>query len=162
MRSAIAFYLAAIMHSVHALPVVRRSLGHTVQTVAQAAANEGLAIQVSDMPVADAQEANPSLHKRADDASIASDVLEAKFDKGRGASLYYLALKGKENVVDFHDAGRLIQQSYYGAADGTVWKRVRFCNLNHSNRYSLETIRRMLGRSTPFKVEVTKITCRRL
>ncbi len=43
-------------------------------------------------------------------------------DKSRGAAIGYFALtKDKRNLLNHHDEGRFIQQSYYGDADGSVW-----------------------------------------
>ncbi len=43
-------------------------------------------------------------------------------DKSRGAAIGYLALtKTKRNLLNHHDEGRFIQQSYYGQSDGSMW-----------------------------------------
>ncbi|MEO8352049.1 MAG: hypothetical protein ABI680_09975 [Chthoniobacteraceae bacterium] len=42
--------------------------------------------------------------------------------KDRGASISYLSLAGSDrNVLNNHDTGRCVQQSYYGKADGSLW-----------------------------------------
>ncbi len=43
-------------------------------------------------------------------------------DKSRGSAIGYFALsKDKRNLLNHHDEGRFIQQSYYGDADGSAW-----------------------------------------
>lgn len=43
-------------------------------------------------------------------------------DKSRGSAIGYLALsKDKRNLLNHHDEGRFIQQSYYGDRDGSIW-----------------------------------------
>lgn len=43
-------------------------------------------------------------------------------DQSRGSAIGYLALsKEKRNLLNHHDEGRFIQQSYYGDADGSMW-----------------------------------------
>lgn len=43
--------------------------------------------------------------------------------KSSGAGIAYLALSGGENVINHWDRGRLVQQSYYGASDGSLWNQ---------------------------------------
>ncbi|MFZ9936500.1 MAG: hypothetical protein ACO3JG_05510 [Luteolibacter sp.] len=43
-------------------------------------------------------------------------------DRSRGAAIGYLALSSdKRNLLNHHDEGRFIQQSYYGDPDGSMW-----------------------------------------
>jgi len=43
-------------------------------------------------------------------------------DRSRGAAIGYFALSSnKRNLLNHHDEGRFIQQSYYGDADGSMW-----------------------------------------
>lgn len=45
-------------------------------------------------------------------------------DKSRGAAIGYFARsKDKRNLLNHHDEGRFIQQSYYGDPDGSVWSK---------------------------------------
>jgi hypothetical protein len=49
-------------------------------------------------------------------------VLRIGVDKSRGACIGYLAeSKTKRNLLNNNDEGRFIQQSYYGAVDGSMW-----------------------------------------
>lgn len=51
-------------------------------------------------------------------------TLRIGVDKSRGAAIGYLALsKDKRNLLNHHDEGRFIQQSYYGDADGSMWAK---------------------------------------
>lgn len=51
-----------------------------------------------------------------------NDVVRIGVDKSRGAAIGYFALsKDKRNLLNHHDEGRFIQQSYYGDADGSKW-----------------------------------------
>ena len=44
--------------------------------------------------------------------------------KSSGAGIAYLALSATgENVINHWDRGRLVQQSYYGAEDGSLWNK---------------------------------------
>ena len=45
-------------------------------------------------------------------------------DKTRGSAIGYLALSTeKRNLLNHHDEGRFIQQSYYGDRDGSMWAK---------------------------------------
>lgn len=45
-------------------------------------------------------------------------------DKSRGAAIGYFALsQDKRNLLNHHDEGRFIQQSYYGDPDGSMWAK---------------------------------------
>jgi hypothetical protein len=49
-------------------------------------------------------------------------VVRIGIDKSRGACIGYLAeSKTKRNLLNNHDEGRFIQQSYYGRPDGSKW-----------------------------------------
>lgn len=49
-------------------------------------------------------------------------VVRIGVDKSRGAAIGYFALsKEKRNLLNHHDEGRFIQQSYYGDRDGSMW-----------------------------------------
>ena len=51
-------------------------------------------------------------------------TLRIGVDKSRGAAIGYLALsKDKRNLLNHHDEGRFIQQSYYGDTDGSMWAK---------------------------------------
>ena len=51
-------------------------------------------------------------------------TLRIGVDKSRGAGIGYLALtKTKRNLLNHHDEGRFIQQSYYGHRDGSMWAK---------------------------------------
>lgn len=51
-------------------------------------------------------------------------TLRIGVDKSRGSAIGYLALsKGKRNLLNHHDEGRFIQQSYYGDPDGSNWAK---------------------------------------
>jgi hypothetical protein len=45
-------------------------------------------------------------------------------DQSRGSAIGFFALsKDKRNLLNHHDEGRFIQQSYYGDPDGSVWSK---------------------------------------
>ena len=49
-------------------------------------------------------------------------VVRIGIDKSRGACIGFFAeSKTKRNLLNHYDEGRFIQQSYYGAADGSKW-----------------------------------------
>ena len=49
-------------------------------------------------------------------------TLRIGVDQARGSAIGYLALsKDKRNLLNHHDEGRFIQQSYYGDPDGSKW-----------------------------------------
>lgn len=51
-------------------------------------------------------------------------TLRIGIDKSRGAAIGYFALsKDKRNLLNHHDEGRFIQQSYYGDPDGSMWAK---------------------------------------
>lgn len=51
-------------------------------------------------------------------------TLRIGVDKSRGAAIGYLALtKDQRNLLNHHDEGRFIQQSYYGDRDGSMWAK---------------------------------------
>jgi hypothetical protein len=49
-------------------------------------------------------------------------TLRIGVDRSRGAAIGYFALsKDQRNLLNHHDEGRFIQQSYYGDRDGSMW-----------------------------------------
>jgi len=53
---------------------------------------------------------------------IDNGVVRIGVDKSRGAAIGYFALsKDKRNLLNHHDEGRFIQQSYYGDPDDSKW-----------------------------------------
>lgn len=51
-------------------------------------------------------------------------VIRIGVDKSRGAAIGYLALSStRRNLLNHHDEGRFIQQSYYGDKDGSMWAK---------------------------------------
>jgi hypothetical protein len=53
-------------------------------------------------------------------------IMRVGFDLERGAALFYVASKADNdykgvNLINDYDCGRMIQQSYYGREDGTIW-----------------------------------------
>ena len=51
-------------------------------------------------------------------------TLRIGVDQSRGSAIGYLALsKDKRNLLNHHDEGRFIQQSYYGDPDGSKWAK---------------------------------------
>lgn len=53
-------------------------------------------------------------------------IMRVGFDLERGAALYYIASKSDNdykmiNLINDFDCGRMIQQSFYGQQDGSVW-----------------------------------------
>jgi hypothetical protein len=55
---------------------------------------------------------------------IDNGTLRLGVKKSSGAGIAYLALSATgENVINHWDRGRLVQQSYYGAKDGSVWDK---------------------------------------
>jgi hypothetical protein len=66
-----------------------------------------------------------ALHANKEDESwiyLDNGTLRIGIDKARGAAIGHLSLsKDKRNLLNHFDEGRFIQQSYYGAADGSLW-----------------------------------------
>ena len=55
---------------------------------------------------------------------IDNGALRLGVKKSSGAGIAYLALRATgENVINHWDRGRLVQQSYYGAKDGSMWDK---------------------------------------
>ena len=51
-------------------------------------------------------------------------TLRIGVDKSRGSAIGYFALtKDKRNLLNHHDEGRFIQQSWYGDRDGSMWAK---------------------------------------
>lgn len=75
---------------------------------------------------------HPLMRVRGADATpVAPDKDFVFLDNGRiklgvkktsGAGIAWLSRSGAENLLDHYDHGRLIQQSYYGAEDGSYWQ----------------------------------------
>lgn len=63
----------------------------------------------------------------ADDADlvfIENDSLRVGVRKSSGGGIAWLSAAGsKQNLINDFDRGRLIQQSYYGEADGSLWNK---------------------------------------
>jgi hypothetical protein len=60
------------------------------------------------------------------DVFLDNGIMRVGFDLERGASLFYIASKAENdykdvNLINDYDCGRMIQQSYYGREDGSVW-----------------------------------------
>lgn len=52
---------------------------------------------------------------------LENEHLKLGVRKDAGACIGYLAGKNGRNVLNSYDHGRFVQQSYYGAADGSLW-----------------------------------------
>ena len=53
---------------------------------------------------------------------IQNGHLKLGIDLGSGGSIFYLSeLPGDRNLLNHFDRGRFVQQSYYGAKDGSLW-----------------------------------------
>jgi hypothetical protein len=51
-------------------------------------------------------------------------TLRIGVDQSRGSAIgYFASSKDKRNLLNHHDEGRFIQQSYYGDPDGSVWNK---------------------------------------
>ncbi|NDC74385.1 hypothetical protein EBZ70_03615 [bacterium] len=60
--------------------------------------------------------------KTADWVFLDNGVIRLGVKKTAGAGIGWLSRSGsKENLLDHWDGGRLIQQSYYGKVDGSLW-----------------------------------------
>ncbi len=68
--------------------------------------------------------AAPDERSTNDFVFIDNGELRLGVKKSSGAGIAYLALSStNENVINHWDRGRLVQQSYYGAKDGSVWDK---------------------------------------
>jgi hypothetical protein len=68
--------------------------------------------------------AAPAERSTNDFVFIDNGELRLGVKKSSGAGIAYLALSATgENVINHWDRGRLVQQSYYGAADGSFWNK---------------------------------------
>lgn len=57
-------------------------------------------------------------------AYLDNGTIRIGVDKSRGAAIGYFALsKEKRNLLNHHDEGRFIQQSWYGDRDGSMWAK---------------------------------------
>lgn len=67
----------------------------------------------------------PGLHAKENPSSWAyldNGTIRIGVDQSRGSAIGYLALSNtKRNLLNHHDEGRFIQQSYYGDPDGSKW-----------------------------------------
>lgn len=62
--------------------------------------------------------------KEQDWAYLDNGTIRIGVDKSRGAAIGYFALsKDQRNLLNHHDEGRFIQQSYYGDPDGSMWAK---------------------------------------
>lgn len=68
--------------------------------------------------------AAPAKRSTNDFVFIDNGELRLGVEKSSGAGIAYLALSATgENVINHWDRGRLVQQSYYGATDGSFWNK---------------------------------------
>ena len=68
--------------------------------------------------------ATPTERATNDFVFIDNGELRLGVKKSSGAGIAYLALSAAgENVINHWDRGRLVQQSYYGAEDGSLWNK---------------------------------------
>jgi len=65
----------------------------------------------------------PAERSTNDFVFIDNGELRLGVKKSSGAGIAYLALSGGENVINHWDRGRLVQQSYYGAKDDSLWNK---------------------------------------
>lgn len=69
-------------------------------------------------------EASPSERSTNDFEFIDNGQLRLGVKKSSGAGIAYLAPSDtRENVINHWDRGRLVQQSFYGAKDGSMWDK---------------------------------------
>jgi hypothetical protein len=69
-----------------------------------------------------AGEPAPQKYPTNDWAFIENGQLRLGVKKSSGACIAYLSRSGSErNLINHWDRGRLVQQSYYGARDGSMW-----------------------------------------
>ena len=75
-------------------------------------------------PGTSALAAAPAERSTNDFVFIDNGELRLGVKKSSGAGIAYLALSATgENVINHWDRGRLVQQSYYGAKDGSFWDK---------------------------------------
>lgn len=68
--------------------------------------------------------AAPAERSTNDFVFIDNGELRLGVKRSSGAGIAYLALSATgENVINHFDRGRLVQQSYYGAEDGSLWNK---------------------------------------
>ncbi len=59
---------------------------------------------------------------------LENGLLRIGVDQSRGAGIGFLALsEDNRNLLNHHDTGRFIQQSYYGNKDGSMWAKKPWC-----------------------------------
>lgn len=57
-------------------------------------------------------------------AYLDNGAIRIGVDRSRGAAIGFLALSSdRRNLLNHHDEGRFIQQSYYGDPDGSMWAK---------------------------------------
>ena len=57
-------------------------------------------------------------------AYLDNGAIRIGVDRSRGAAIGFLALSSdRRNLLNHHDEGRFIQQSYYGDPDGSMWEK---------------------------------------
>ncbi len=67
--------------------------------------------------------AGAAVIKPADWVFIDNGIVRLGVKKTAGAGIGWFSRSGsQENLLDHYDAGRLIQQSYYGKKDGSMWR----------------------------------------
>ncbi|MCH2205141.1 MAG: hypothetical protein MK132_04625 [Lentisphaerales bacterium] len=52
---------------------------------------------------------------------LENDKMKLGISLSAGGGIFYLGFQKGENLLNFHDRGRFIQQSYYGKKDGSKW-----------------------------------------
>jgi hypothetical protein len=63
-----------------------------------------------------------SAKPKADFTHLDNGTISIGVDQSRGSAIGYFALsKDKRNLLNHHDEGRFIQQSYYGDPDDSLW-----------------------------------------
>jgi hypothetical protein len=70
-----------------------------------------------------AEQKIPAERATNDFVFIDNGELRLGVKKSSGAGIAYLALSGGENVINHWDRGRLVQQSYYGTKDDSLWNK---------------------------------------
>lgn len=83
-------------------------------------------------------------------AYLDNGTIRIGVDQSRGAAIGYFALsKDKRNLLNHHDEGRFIQQSYYGDPDGSMWgKKPWVYNPVQGGSYKGEDAKTLVFRKT--------------
>ena len=81
---------------------------------------------------------------------LENGLLRIGVDQSRGAAIGYLALsKDNRNLLNHHDEGRFIQQSYYGNKDDSMWAKKPWCyNPVQGGSYKGENSKTLVFRKT--------------